>query len=110
MIVAPETRPRDIVKVQGRSPLTGLSVGNLSPALAEELSLEPSAEGVVVTDVEPDSAAGQIGFQKGDIIVAINRETMGSSKDVDRAAASRPRGWELTLTRGGRTFTTVVRG
>jgi Do/DeqQ family serine protease len=110
MTVAPETRPRDIVKVQGRSPLSGLSVGNLSPALAEELSLEPSAEGVVVTDVEADSAAGQIGFQKGDIIVAVNREKMESSRDVDRAAASRPRGWELTLTRGGRTFTTVVRG
>ncbi len=110
MVVAPETRPRDPVRITGRGPLAGATVVNLSPAVAEELGLEASAEGAAVLDVEVDSPAGQLGFQKGDILVAVNREEIKSSRDAERAAGTRPRGWELTITRGGRTFTTFVRG
>src|SRR6478736_4982408 len=54
---APETKPRDIVAIKGRWPLTGLTVGNMSPALAEELSIDFSGEGVVVTEVAPGTPA-----------------------------------------------------
>ncbi len=40
----------------------------------------------------------------------MNRDEIKSSRDAERAAGTRPRGWELTITRGGRTFTTFVRG
>ena len=110
MIVAPETRPRDAVKVGGRGPFTGLTVVNLSPAVAEELTIEVGSEGVAVMDVEPDSPAGQIGFQKGDILVSINRDRIATSRDVERLTRDRARGWEITLSRKGQVFTTVVRG
>src|SRR5690606_30037029 len=37
--------PREELVIRSRSPLSGAKVGNLSPALAEELRLDPSAEG-----------------------------------------------------------------
>ncbi len=110
MAVAPETRPRDPVKVAGRTPLSGLTMVNLSPAVAEELSIDPSAEGVAVSDIDPDSPAAQLGFKKGDIIVSVNREAIATSRDIDRLMAVRSRGWELSINRGGQVFNTFVRG
>ncbi|MGL5139062.1 MAG: trypsin-like peptidase domain-containing protein, partial [Beijerinckiaceae bacterium] len=40
LTAAPETRPRDPVTIRTRSPLAGLTLMNLSPAVAEELSVE----------------------------------------------------------------------
>jgi S1-C subfamily serine protease len=48
-----------VIKV--RSPLLGAKVANLSPAVAEELRLDYSTEGVVVTDVENGSVAQRAG-------------------------------------------------
>ncbi len=110
MTVAPETRPREPVKVGGRGPFAGLTVVNLSPAVAEELTIEVGSEGVAVMDVEADSPAGQIGFQKGDILMSINRDRIATSRDVERLTRERARGWEITLNRKGQVFTTVVRG
>jgi S1-C subfamily serine protease len=109
MATAPETRPRDPVTVPGRTPLGGLTVVNLSPAVAEELNVEIGSEGVAVQAVEPDSPAGQVGFQRGDIVIAINGVRVANTRDVDRLARERARGWELTLNRQGRVFTSYVR-
>ncbi len=48
LVMAPETRPREPVTIKGRSPLAGLTVVNMSPAVAEELSVDAGVEGVVV--------------------------------------------------------------
>src|ERR1041384_4893309 len=44
---APET-PRDEIVIQTRSPFMGLKIVNISPAVADELRLDPTAAGVVV--------------------------------------------------------------
>ncbi len=110
MMIAPETRPRDPVRITGRGPFSGLTLVNLSPAVAEELTIEVGSEGVAVMEVDPDSPSGQIGFQKGDILVAINRDKIAVSRDVERLTRDRARGWEITVNRKGQVFTTVVRG
>ena len=48
---APET-PREEIVISGRSPFTGAKIANLSPALAEELRLDTSAEGVVIVEID----------------------------------------------------------
>jgi Do/DeqQ family serine protease len=101
LTAAPETRPRDVVKLRGRVPLGGASVGNLSPALAEELSIDAVVDGVVITEVDPGSPAQQLGFQKGDILLAINGETPTVSRDVERLMSMRTRGWQMRINRGG---------
>ena len=65
---APENPPRDQRTLTGDSPLTGLSVLNLSPAVADELSYAGDMQGVIVGDVSDGSPAAQAGFQKGDVI------------------------------------------
>lgn len=110
LAAAPETKPRDPVKLSTRTPLGGATAVNLSPAVAEELSLEPSNDGVVLSDIPDDSTAAQVGFRKGDIIVAINGETIKTSRDLERVLRDRARYWELTINRGGQVFSTVLGG
>ncbi|SEM52555.1 Do/DeqQ family serine protease [Bosea lupini] len=107
---APETRPREPVKVGGRSPFTGLTVLNLSPAVAEELSIDLSTEGVVVGNIEEGSPAARVGFQKGDLILAINGERINASREIELATRERKRSWEVTISRGGQTVTSVFGG
>src|SRR5436309_5010137 len=68
---APETAHDELV-IGARSPFTGVKVSNITPALADELRLDPSAEGVVVIDVANGSLAQNFGFQKGDIVLSVN--------------------------------------
>lgn len=110
LIPAPELRPRAPVTLSGRSPLSGLTVMNLSPALAEELAIEAGTEGVVIAEIEEGSTAARVGFQKGDIIQALNGERMASSRDVETAVKERKRAWEVTISRGGQSVTSVFPG
>ena len=110
MVAAPEIPPREAVKVTGRSPFTGATVMNMSPAVAEEFSIEGVREGVVVAEVPEDSIAANVGIQKGDIIVAINDTKIARSGDVQKVTANRAAYWKLTINRGGQTFTTVIGG
>jgi Do/DeqQ family serine protease len=105
-----ETRPREPVRVKARSPLAGATIVNMSPAVADELQLDISSEGVAVTEIEPNSAAMRVGFQKGDVILAINREPVKTSKDVDRLSKAGGSLWEIVINRGGQVLTTVQRG
>ena len=89
MVAAPEIPPREAVKVTGRSPFTGATVMNMSPAVAEEFSIEGVREGVVVAEVPEDSIAANVGIQKGDIIVAINDTKIARSGDVQKVTANR---------------------
>jgi Do/DeqQ family serine protease len=110
LISAPESRPRDAVVIKARGPLAGVTVVNVSPAVAEELSLETSNEGVVVSAVEEGSPAGLVGFQKGDMIVAINGEKADTTKRLDELAKERRYVWRVTINRGGEVFTSIFGG
>jgi serine protease Do len=54
----------------------------LRPLGEQELSLSPEKRGVIVTRVEQDSFAEEIGMQERDIIMAINRTPVNSVDDV----------------------------
>ena len=56
----------------GTSKKLGLTVQELTPKLAESLGIE-KVQGVIVTDVDPDSAAAEAGILRGDIILEIDR-------------------------------------
>jgi Do/DeqQ family serine protease len=106
---APETA-REEVTIRARSPFLGVTVANLSPALAEELRLETTAEGVVVVTVESGSTAAQLGFRPGDVIVAVNGVPIQKSGDLERAASASTRQWNITLMRGGQQLSVMLRG
>src|SRR6202034_855404 len=79
----PDT-PRNEVQIKGQSPFLGATVANLSPALADELRLDPQTEGVVITAVAEGSAAESVGFQKGDIVRAVNNQKI----EIGRASCT----------------------
>ena len=106
----PETRPREPVKIRTRSPLAGATLVNTSPAVADELQLDIGGEGAVVFDLDDNSVAQRVGFQKGDVILAINGERTNASRDVEKIVRSGAQVWEVTVSRAGRVFTTTLRG
>jgi Do/DeqQ family serine protease len=106
---APETPPRDLSKIEGLNPLSGVTLENLSPAVNEELSLDASS-GVVIADVDDGSTAGRAGFQKGDILVEVNGTKITSSHDAQRALTDKARLWKIVINRGGQILATVFQG
>ena len=69
LAAAPETPPREAIRIKSRSPFQGAQVMNLSPAVSEELSLETDSDdvqkGVVVADVARRLAGRQFRREKG---------------------------------------------
>lgn len=106
---APEA-PREEVVIRSRSPFAGVKVANLSPALAEELRLDPTAEGVVIVEVASGSTADVLGFRPGDIVAAVNNERIAKSRDLERVAAKAAPQWDITIVRGGRQINVTFRG
>ena len=102
--------PRDEVVIRSRSPFAGATVANLSPALADELQLDPDAQGVVITAVADGSAAQSIGFQRGDIVVSVNGQKIVRSSDLDRIADSNSRAWRITIRRGNQQISVMFSG
>jgi Do/DeqQ family serine protease len=105
----PDT-PRQEVEIKARSPFLGATVANLSPALADELRLDPQTEGVVVTGVADGSTAQSIGFQKGDIVVSVNNEKIGKPADLERITSAGGRQWRITILRGGQQISVIFSG
>lgn len=100
LISAPDT-PREEIVIQARSPFTGVKVGNLSPALADELRLDPGAEGVAILDVANGSPAQRLGFRRGDVVVSVNEKPIQKTRDLDQVTKQEGRQWRLVLMRGG---------
>ncbi|MGA2878208.1 MAG: DegQ family serine endoprotease [Bryobacteraceae bacterium] len=72
--------------------LKGLSVQGLTPDLRQQLQIPAGTQGVVITDVDPESAASAAGLQQGDIIVSVDRKpvtTVSEFNSAVRASASR---------------------
>ena len=82
----------------------GVSVQNLNPSERQELGL--TGAGVMVAAVEPGSFAEDIGLQKGDVIVAINRQPVTTAAAVrnmmQSAKAGQAMAFHLMRNTGGR--------
>ncbi len=59
----------------------GITVQELSPERRREMTVEEEG-GVLLTRVEPDSFADEVGLQRGDILLAVNRMEIGSISDL----------------------------
>jgi Do/DeqQ family serine protease len=106
---APDTGRNEIV-LTGRSPFQGAKVANISPAVADELHLDADTEGVVVTDLADGGTAANVGFQKGDVIVAVNSQKINKTSDLEKATREQLRLWRITLMRGGQQINVTLGG
>ncbi len=106
---APDTGRNEIV-LTTRSPFQGAKVANISPAVADELHLDADTEGVVVTDLADGGTAASVGFQKGDIILAVNNQKIARTSDLEKATRESLRLWRITLVRGGQQINVTLGG
>ena len=61
----------------------GVTVREISPERRAELGLEEEG-GVILTRVEPDSFAEEVGLSRGDVLLAVNRVEISSVGDLRR--------------------------
>jgi len=80
---------------KGKS-LLGLDVRPITPELARQLNLR-NPEGVIVFQVEEDSAASEAGVQRGDVIREVNRQRVRSLQDFEKATKDVKDGDRVTV-------------
>ncbi|MGH7824537.1 MAG: DegQ family serine endoprotease [Candidatus Binatia bacterium] len=74
-----ELKEEEVVASAPESGKLGLTVQNVTPQIAESLGLK-RADGVVITSVQPQSAAAEAGLRRGDVILEVNRKDVA---DID---------------------------
>ncbi len=87
----------------------GLTLENVTPAMARRLSVPSGQRGAVITDVDPDGpAAGAL--RPGDVILSVNRKQVASAQEAAEELKKVQSGHlaQLIVWRGnGETFVTV---
>lgn len=98
---APETPARDERVIKGRNPFDGATVVNLSPAVAQDLGVDPFAgRGVLVTRVGQGYALNA-GLRAGDFIREVNGRPINTVAELAAATAGQGRAWLVTIERQG---------
>jgi serine protease Do len=87
LMAPPEDPPRDLADLDGRQPLSGASVANMSPAVADELGLVEWRSGVIVMEVKPGSYAGRF-VRSGDMILGINGQEVHNVAELKKRIAN----------------------
>ena len=91
----------------------GLSLGDLTPDVRNELQGQEQAQGqgpvhgAIVEDVQPGSPADNAGLQRGDVIMEVNRHSVKSASEVAQALSGVASGQDalvLVWSNGGSTF------
>lgn len=67
--------------------LAGVTVQNLTPGIRQQLGLPSDVQGVVITNLDPNSPAAQTGLGQGDVIMSINRQPVHNVTEFNRAAS-----------------------
>jgi serine protease Do len=92
----------------------GIGIQDLTPSLADSFGLS-SHEGALISDVQPDSPGARAGLRSGDVVTAIDGQTILSASRLSLTVGETPPGSTLALEilRDGKpqkiTVTTVVK-
>ncbi len=104
----PEDPPREVTELGGPHPLSGATVANMSPALADELGLDTFGPGVFIIGIRRGSPAARLRFRAGDYLLAVNGRDVDSVRRLARTMKKRADQWRITLRRAGKTRDVVI--
>jgi C-terminal processing protease CtpA/Prc len=65
---------------------------------------------VIVIGVGEGTPARLAGFQRGDLVLEVNNEKIGSTRELDRVTRAGGRLWRVTIVRGGQRISAVFGG
>jgi serine protease Do len=68
--------------------LKGLEVQSLTPDIRQQINLPSDVQGVVVSNIDPNSPAAVAGIQQGDVIEEINHKPVHNMDEYQAAASS----------------------
>jgi serine protease Do len=74
----------------------GLTVGSLTGDMAERLGV-PAGKGVVVRDVKPGSFADDVGLNRGDVILEVNKQPVNNEDDFNKVQATLKSGQDVVF-------------
>jgi len=75
---------------------SGLTVSNITPELADRLNV-PAGKGVVVKDVKQGSFAEDVGLNRGDVILEVNKQAVNSPEDFTKIESSLKSGQDVVF-------------
>jgi len=105
----PEKAEKASKSEEGGGALEGVDVENVTPEIAQQLNLKAGTHGVVVTSVDPSSAAGSVGLRQGDVIQEVNHKPVTNVEEFRHAIAGAEKQSALLLVnRGGVTSYLVI--
>jgi len=74
----------------------GITVRSITPDLADRLNI-PAGKGVVVQDVKQGSFADDVGLNRGDVILEVNKQTVNSPGDFTQIESSLKSGQDVVF-------------
>ena len=105
----PATPARDERTITGRNPFNGATVVNLSPAVADELGVDPfQGPGVMVVRVGRGFAMNA-GLRPGDMVRSINGRKIDDVGDLAAVLDAGAGAWQVTIQRNGQQVTANFR-
>ena len=72
----------DTDKKDDNGTLNGVTVTDIDRGARQQFELPDTVKGVVVTEVDPNSAAAEAGLQPGDVIQEINRKSVKTAQEA----------------------------
>jgi serine protease Do len=78
----------------------GLGLETLTPELARQLELDEGTQGVVITQVEPGSAASESGLRRGDLVLEVDRKKVKTVDELQKLLKSAEKLVLLLVQRG----------
>ncbi|HEX3673931.1 MAG TPA: DegQ family serine endoprotease [Rhizomicrobium sp.] len=99
------TPPPPSAKPSPKSSRLGLSLSGLDDAARAKYKLPKDANGVIVTDIDPDGPSADKNFRPGDIIIQVQSQTVHSPEEVNKLVDENTKAGKkvvlLLVSRGG---------
>ncbi len=65
----------------------GLGLAAVTPETRRSFNLDDSAQGVLITKVDPDSDAADKGLQPGDVVMSVSNKTVRTPQDIQKSVS-----------------------
>lgn len=108
-VEAPPEKPKiNKTELSGYNPLQGVTVGNLSPALSDQIGMNLLSRGVVILEIRRGSASQRFGFKPRDIVKEVNGDEIRTVGQLQRVLSQKSKQWNISINRNGKTLLMAI--